>query len=439
MSSTTYILAINCGSSSIKTKLYKIDDSGKRQPLTAVAEGSIKGIAAKGQKIKIKLEWLDGSGHDVSEQGELGDQVDYQTLPPLLLKKFTSSSKGIKDEQIKYISHRIVHGGPHKEPIIITREHEEGLTEMDTLSEFAPLHNHSAVLAIRSCLKALPEHTSLLAFDTLFHQTLPEEVYTYAIPKADQEVPIPLRKYGFHGLSYRSILQSIATKSGKQTKDVSIVVAHLGSGGSCCMIRNGESQDTTMGLTPLEGLVGGTRSGTIDPTLVFHLVERCGEDAGLDGIKVTRAEATLNKKSGLTALAGTNDFNSITTKMLNPSSYDAEDAKASTLAYKVYTDRLLCYLTFYLGKLFETEGIDGIDGLVFSGGIGEKSVFLRQDVSKRLGWMGFQVDDKLNEQASAGKEVAVKINAEASKIPIWVVQTDEEEVCAKMVQEYFDL
>jgi acetate kinase len=141
----------------------------------------------------------------------------------------------------------------------------------------------------------------------------------------------------------------------------------------------------------------------------------------------------------LTALAGTNDFNSITTKMLNPSSYDAEDAKASTLAYKVYTDRLLCYLTFYLGKLFETKGINGIDGLVFSGGIGEKSVFLRQDVTKRLSWMGFQVDDKLNEQASAGKEVAMKINAESSKIPVWVVQTDEEEVCAKMVQEYFDL
>lgn len=146
-----------------------------------------------------------------------------------------------------------------------------------------------------------------------------------------------------------------------------------------------------------------------------------------------------HRKSGLTALAGTNDFNSITTKMLNPSSYDAEDAKASTLAYKVYTDRLLCYLTFYLGKLFETKGINGIDGLVFSGGIGEKSVFLRQDVTKRLSWMGFQVDDKLNEQASAGKEVAMKINAESSKIPVWVVQTDEEEVCAKMLQEYFDL
>ncbi|KAJ9110922.1 hypothetical protein QFC19_001431 [Naganishia cerealis] len=260
MSPTTYILAINCGSSSIKAKLYKVG-SAKRQPLTAVAEGSVKGIGAKGQKIKIKLEWLDGSGDNVSEEGELGDK----------------------------------------------------------------------------------------------------------------------------------------------------------------------------------GLVGGTRSGTIDPTLVFHLVKECAEDAGLDGIKVTRAEATLNKKSGLTALAGTNDFNSITTKMLDPSSHAEDDAKASTLAYKVYTDRLLCYLTFYLSKLFETEGVDGIDGLVFSGGIGEKSVFLRKDIGKRLGWMGFEVDDKLNDQASAGKEVAVKINAASSKIPIWVVQTDEEEVCAKMVQECFDL
>jgi acetate kinase len=145
------------------------------------------------------------------------------------------------------------------------------------------------------------------------------------------------------------------------------------------------------------------------------------------------------RKSGLTALAGTNDFGSITSKMLDPSSCSKEDARASTLAYKVYTDRLLCYLTFYLSKLFETEGIDGVDGLVFSGGIGEKSVFLRKDVSQRLGWIGLKVDDKLNEQASVGKEVAFKISDSTSKLPIWVVQTDEEEVCAKMVQEFFDL
>ncbi|KAI5450497.1 hypothetical protein NCC49_002954 [Naganishia albida] len=435
---TTYILAINCGSSSIKSKLYSVS-STKGQPLTAVAEASVKGIAAKGQKIKIKVEWLDGKGNNVSEEGEEGDKVEYQTLPPLLLEKIKSSHEGIEDDQIKYISHRIVHGGPHTEPILIDKDHEEGLSEMDILSEFAPLHNHSAVLAIRSCLKALPNHVSLLAFDTLFHQTLPEEVYTYAIPAANQEVPIPLRKYGFHGLSYRSILESIAKKTNKPKEEVSLVVAHLGSGGSCCMIRNGESQDTTMGLTPLEGLVGGTRSGTIDPTLVFHLIKNCSDDAGLDGINVTKAEATLNKKSGLTALAGTNDFGSITEKMLNPSSTSKEQAHASTLAYQVYVDRLMCYLTFYLSKLFATEGIDGVDGLVFSGGIGEKSVFLRKDVSQRLGWVGLKVDDGLNEKASVGKEVAFKISAEDSKLPIWVVQTDEEEVCAKMVQEFFEL
>jgi acetate kinase len=146
-----------------------------------------------------------------------------------------------------------------------------------------------------------------------------------------------------------------------------------------------------------------------------------------------------HRKSGLTALAGTNDFGSITEKMLNPSSTSKEQAQASTLAYKVYVDRLMCYLTFYLSKLFATEGIDGVDGLVFSGGIGEKSVYLRKDVSERLGWIGLKVDDALNEKASVGKEVAFKISASDSKLPIWVVQTDEEEVCAKMVQEFFDL
>jgi acetate kinase len=205
-----------------------------------------------------------------------------------------------------------VHGGTHTNGIRITKDHEEGLKEMDKLSEFAPLHvrphcdscparnsiyvqNHHAVLAVKSCLEALPNHTSFLVFDTLFHQTIPPEVYTYALPPPVQEAVMPLRKYGFHGLSYASIVSILSKFLQKPLEKVSVVVAHLGSGASSCCILSGKSIDTSMGLTPLEGLIGGTRSGTIDPTAIFHHTPDCAADAGIEGMKVTKAEATLNK------------------------------------------------------------------------------------------------------------------------------------------------
>ena len=164
------------------------------------------------------------------------------------------------------------------------------------------MQNHHAVLAVRSCLDALPDHTSLLVFDTLFHHTIPPETYTYALPTPATPTVMPLRKYGFHGLSYASIVRSLSRKLHKPADKINIVVAHLGSGASACCIKGGKSIDTSMGLSPLEGLIGGTRSGTVDPTTIFHLLDNPAEVVDRSGVDVTKGELLLNKYTSVVSV-----------------------------------------------------------------------------------------------------------------------------------------
>ncbi|WWC62791.1 acetate kinase [Kwoniella dejecticola CBS 10117] len=429
----THLLAINCGSSSIKGKLFGIPKS-KSDPLEPQSSLEVVNIGSKDEKVKIKITWEEGKGENLTEEGKNGDEVDYESLIPFLLDHLTSSASNLKKEDIKYVTHRIVHGGAHTKGIIVTKEHEEALEEMDKLSEFAPLHNHHAVVAVRSVLDALPNHTSLMVFDTLFHATIPEEVYTYALPPPDREQVMPLRKYGFHGLSYASIVQSMAQHLGKKEEDVNIVVAHLGSGASACCIKGGQSIDTTMGLTPLEGLIGGTRSGTIDPTAIFHLTANPAEGVDFKDYTVSKAEILLNKKSGLAALAGTTNFGTIISR-LDPSNCGKEEHEKAVLAYKVYLDRLMNYISQYLFKLLSQLPIDKIDGVVFSGGIGEKGSKLREDALTKLSWLGAEIDKGKNDGKHAGK--VTEITTEGSKLKGWVVETDEEGWSAKLARDEF--
>ncbi|KAK1925863.1 Acetokinase family-domain-containing protein [Papiliotrema laurentii] len=426
-----HVLAVNCGSSSIKGKLYSVPSKDK--PLDLIAQLSVSNISSKGEKVKISVKWANEQGKDVNEQGEDGGTVEYKSLMPLLLDRLTESG-GVDKNDIKYITHRIVHGGTHKEGIVITREHDEGLAEMDKLSEFAPLHNHHAVMAVRSCLDALPDHTSILLFDTLFHQTIPKETYTYALPPSETESTMQLRKYGFHGLSYASIVTSLAKHLNKKEEEINIVVAHLGSGASSCCIKNGKSIDTSMGLTPLEGLLGGTRSGTIDPTTIFHAINDPAADAGVEGMNVTKAELVLNKQSGLQALAGTTNFGTILSR-LDASTCSKEEHDRASLAYAVYLDRLLAFVSQYLFKLLSTMPLEKIDGIVFSGGIGEKGVELRRDVLNKFKWIGAEVDDEAN---GKNKGEVREITKRESKLKGWVVETDEEKQCAELARRQLD-
>ncbi|CED84592.1 acetate kinase [Phaffia rhodozyma] len=448
-----YILSLNCGSSSVKSKLFSIpadssppsaSEHDLLSTLKLIATADAGNIGAKGKDVEIELSWVDkkDAGQTVKKKQ---DEVEYTDIIPIILDLLTKENKdngpSLDKKELRYVTHRIVHGSTHTSPITVTKKHQEGLKEMEKLSEFAPLHNHNAVLAIQATIDALPESTSILLFDTLFHQTLGPEIYTYAVPDIGHKTPVPLRKYGFHGLSYASVLRSIANHLKQDQSDVNAVVCHLGSGGSVCMIQDGQSKDTSMGLTPLEGLVGGTRSGSIDPTLIFHHTPDCAENAldKSDGRFISKAEMVLNKQSGLTALAGTSDFGTITTRMTNPSSCSQEEHEASTLAYKVYLDRLLHFLSFYLFKLkahsHQSGGSEPI--IVFSGGIGEKGAALRADVMRSLGWMGVHYGDEELGRNKLNKGEGVKeITTNKAKGPrVFAVETDEEVQCALMARK----
>ncbi|KEI42549.1 uncharacterized protein L969DRAFT_91988 [Mixia osmundae IAM 14324] len=383
------LLALNCGSSSFKFKVYR------RKDLSVVASGSASGIGTDSAKLKYAVVGKEAKyEHPIA--GESHEDVFVDVLALVQGEKEENLRITDDKEDIALISHRIVHGGTSDKPLVVTKDHQEGLKLMDELSTFAPLHNHHAVLTVKACLKHLPTAKNVKA-------------------------PIPIRRYGMHGLSYSSILTNVARHLDRSETSLNIIICHLGSGASMCCIEKGKSVDTTMGLTPLEGLPGGTRSGSLDPSLVFHLfsnTEEAGQIEETKGMKVTKAELLLNKQAGFQGLCGTSDFGEITSKA------DQGDKQAK-LAVSVFEEAIMRYLGAYLVRLRCKP-----DAIVFSGGIGEKSVSLRASVVERISFLGVQIDSKSNEAASSSDEEVVKISSKGD-IEILRVLTDEEKVCAK--------
>lgn len=262
-----------------------------------------------------------------------------------------------------------------------------------------------------ACHDDLPKVVNVACFDSGFHHTMPDYVKTYAI---DQKIAQEkgLRKYGFHGLSYQYITRRVSEYLNKSESDTSIIALHLGSGASACAIRNGESIDTTMGLTPVSGLPGGTRSGDIDPSLVFHYTSDASAFSpnSTKDLHISTAEEILNKQSGWKALTGTTDFS----KIADPNAPDTHK-----LAFNIFIDRIVGYIGNYYVKL------DGkVDALVFAGGIGEKSAYVREVVTKKVACLGFTLDKEKNNHASDGDDVA-DIGTSDSKRTL-ICQTDED-------------
>ncbi|KAF2456421.1 Acetokinase family-domain-containing protein [Lineolata rhizophorae] len=281
------------------------------------------------------------------------------------------------------------------------------------LSDLAPLHNAAALRLIRTISEQLPTSIPLAFFDTSFHSTLPPHVRTYPISPARAQKN-KLRKYGFHGLSYASILRHTSASLGKAKERVSIIALHLGSGASACAIRDGASLDTSMGITPLAGLPGATRSGSVDPSLVFHYTHNAGKPsrAASKELHVTRAEEILNKECGWKALAGTTDFGVV-------SEGRSEEAR---LAFDIFVDRVVGFVGSYFVKLGGR-----VDALVFAGGIGEKGAKLRREVVRAVECLGYGVDEGKNEAVGKGDEegVVVEIGKEGCR-RVLVVKTDEQ-------------
>lgn len=270
-------------------------------------------------------------------------------------------------------------------------------------------HNASAVAILEVCFKQIPNVQNVACFDSVFHYTLPDYVKTYAI---DQKVAKKkgLRKYGFHGISYSYIVRAVSRHLGKEPSQTSIIALHLGSGASACAIKNGKSIDTTMGLTPVSGLPGGSRSGDVDPSLIFHYTSDAARlsPASTKDLHISEAEDILNKRSGWKALTGTTDFSKIATE-------DAPDSHK--LALNIFIDRIVGYVGNYFVKL------DGqVDALVFAGGIGEKSALLRSRVVEKCACLGFTIDGTKN---SDPEEASVVDIGKGGQFTTLICQTDE--------------
>ncbi|PGH19371.1 acetate kinase [Polytolypa hystricis UAMH7299] len=399
------ILSINAGSSSVKMTVFKLE-----APLVKLASAQVVGLTAPPRIFKYTR------GNEETKKKIKEEINSPQDAFKYLLEHFLNDP-GLQDvaskDDFAYLCHRVVHGGDYEKEAVIN---ENAMNYLKALQDLAPLHNTSSLEIIRTCLEELPAAKTVAYFDTTFHQSLPDYVKTYPI---NPEIAKSnwLRKYGFHGISYSFILRSVAEFLEKPVEATNIVALHLGSGASACAIRNGKSIDTSMGLTPLAGLPGATRSGEIDPSLVFHYTSKAGKlsPASTKDMHISTAEEILNKKSGWKALTGSTDFSKIAVE--NP------PTEMHKLAFDLFVDRIAGFVGSYVVKL------DGqVDALVFAGGIGEKSAFLRKAVVEKCRCLQFAVDEEVNDKGIQDENAAVtEISRRPGQAPrILICQTDEE-------------
>jgi acetate kinase len=398
--SSQIILAINAGSSSLKITLFEEKD----KKLTSLANCEISSI----NQPPAKRKYVCGPTKTTTEVDVSSHEDAFShCLQSFLDEKSLTQVRG--PSSITYACHRVVHGGDFASDQLITTD---TFHKIEKLEDLAPLHNASAVTIIRSAFKQLPDAKQVACFDSVFHHTLPLAVSSYAI---DQKIAKAkgLRKYGFHGISYAYILRAVSAHLQKPPAETSVLALHLGSGASMCAIKNGQSIDTTMGLTPVSGLPGGSRSGDIDPSLIFHYTSEASKlsPSSTKELHISQAEDILNKQSGWKALTGTSNFAEIA----------AEDApETHKLAMDIFVDRIVGYV----GNYFVKMGGE-LDAVVFAGGIGEKSAMLRRVVVERCKCLGFEIDGGKNEKPGEGAVVDI---GRGGKIRTLICETDEE-VC----------
>lgn len=383
------VLSVNAGSSSVKISVYAVD--ALRALPRQIADAQVSGLTAppalvdyhRGGTVVYKDEKVDkvSIAKDASKDGNLEVKTQDDAFE-LLLDLFVGDKELAEISSlgdIAIVTHRIVHGGDYTAPQIVA-----GTTysAIEKLNDLAPLHNARSLEIVRSCLHKLPGATNIACFDSQFHATLPPHISTYPI---NQEIAKSnmLRKYGFHGLSYAFITRATAEFLGKPVGETSIIALHLGSGASACAIKNGKSWDTSMGLTPLAGLPGATRSGSVDPSLVFHYASDVGRlsPASTSDLHISRAEEILNKESGWKALTGTTNFGEIA----------SSDKPSHQLAFDLFVDRICGFVGSYYVTLRGQ-----VDAIVFAGGIGERSDRLRAAVIDQCKCLGFEIDEAAN-------------------------------------------
>ena len=389
------ILVLNCGSSSIKYKLFEMKSK------EVVAQGGIEKIGMKGSFLKLTLP----DGQKVMLEGEILEHragIEY-ILGVLLSEKYGCISSL---DEIIAVGHRVVHGGEKfNSSVLITDEVIEMLNEC---IELAPLHNPPNLKGIYAIQEFMPDTPQVSVFDTAFHQTMPDYAYMYGLPYSLYE-KYGIRRYGFHGTSHRFVSKRACDFLDIPYEEQRIITAHIGNGGSITAIKNGVSIDTSMGMTPVEGLIMGTRSGDIDPGVISYIMEK--ENMGTKGISTL-----LNKFSGMLGISGvSSDMREIETAINNG------DERA-ILGMNTYCYRIKKYIGSYAAAL------GGVDVLVFTGGVGENQAIMRKAACEGMEFMGIELEEELNNTAQ-GREML--ISKPGSKTKIVIIPTDEELTIAR--------
>ena len=387
------VMAVNAGSSSLKFKLFEMPEE------TVITDGVVERIGLEDAYFTIRV------------NGEKKKQVlpikDHGVAVQMLLDALISEHIVNDISEIKGVGHRIVQGGWYFDDSVLVDD--KVIAEIDELCDLAPLHNPAHLIGIRAFMAALPGVPNVTVFDTSFHQSMSEEAYMYAIPYEWYE-KYHIRKYGAHGTSHKYVATRCAALMGRPIEDLKIVTCHLGNGASLCAIEDGKCKDTSMGLTPLEGIPMGTRSGNLDPTVVSYICNKLNLNA-------TEVVTMLNKKSGYLGVSGvSNDSRDLEAAM-------AAGNDRARLALDIQYKRIADYIGSYYVLL------GGIDAIVFTAGIGENSPRCRQQVVKRLGVLGVEIDEEKNNVR--GEEIL--ISTPKSKIKVFIIPTDEELVIARDV------
>ena len=392
------VLVVNSGSSSLK---YSLMDMDRELPL---GEGLIERIGQDAGDVTHAVRRLsdDSAAPTVLDEKHRSERriADHDEAFRVMLEQFAEHGPQLEENPPVAVGHRVVHGGARffaPTPI-------DDLVEIniEDLSELAPLHNPGAVAGIRAGRRAFGDVPHIAVFDTAFHQTLPPAAYTYAIEKTVAERH-RVRRYGFHGTSHKFVSEQAAAFLDRPLADLRQIVLHLGNGVSMTAIDGGRSVETSMGMTPLEGLVMGTRSGDLDPAVLLHLARRAG-------MSTDDLDALLNKRSGLLGLAGRSDMRDILAGV------DAGDG-AATLAFDVYIHRLRAYVGAYVAQL------GGVDVISFTAGVGENAARVRAEALSTFGFLGLEIDGAANEQRRPGVR---RISTAESAIEVLVVPTNEE-------------
>lgn len=388
------VLVINCGSSSLKYQLIDMDTE------SALATGLVERIGLEGANLTQKSEG--------KEKYEIIEPMkDHQVAVNLVLNALLDEKYGVikSIDEINAVGHRIVHGGEkYAESALVT---DQVMRDLEECSKLAPLHNPAHIIGIKACQKSMPNTPMVVVFDTAFHQTMPESSYMYALPYELYEKE-HIRKYGFHGTSHKYVSAKVAEVMGKNIEDLKIITCHLGNGASIAAIKDGKCLDTSMGFTPLDGLVMGSRCGSIDPAVVTYLIDELGYTS-------QEVNTLMNKKSGILGVSGvTSDFRDVEAAA-------EKGSKEAQIALDLFRKSVKKYIGSYIAEM------NGCDVIVFTAGVGENSIIERGAICRGLEFLGIELDEERNNIRAKVAE----ISKEGSRIKLFVIPTNEELMIAK--------